>query len=175
MQFMMQMKDVLRELRSERDAKQSTIADELSISRGTYSSYENGITPPTETCIRIADYFGVSLEYLLGLSNERRPSSGKMAKLFMDLYRIAGANAPTATDLISVLEAADVYYQKGAPCGDVPLIVLNRFLDSLRGTLSAASAGNIPALLDSTNAAIVSVLDLNQMTVALCDTQNKPS
>ena len=67
--IMPQIKDILRTLRNERDAKQSTVANDIGLAQGTYSSYENGITPPTENCIKIAKYFDVSVDYLLGLTN----------------------------------------------------------------------------------------------------------
>lgn len=170
---MAQMKDILRDLRNERDAKQSTIAIDLSISRGTYSSYENGITPPTETCIRIAEYFGVSLEYLLGLSNERRPAGGKLAAALAGLAGLAGKNAPTASEILAVIEAATDYYHQGAPCGDLPLQALRGFLSGLGSALEAAGKGDAPALLAAANAATVAALEVTKMPPALYESKYK--
>ncbi len=158
-----QMRDVLRKLRSEREEKQSTVADALLISRGTYSSYENGITPPTEVCIKLADYFDVSLEYLLGLSNERKPAGGRLAAAFSSLAKLAGDAAPTANDMAGLLEAAARYYQKGACCGDLPLHALKGFHVGLCAALAAAVQEDSPALLDSVNAAAVAALDITKM------------
>lgn len=170
---MAQMKDVLRSLRDERDAKQSTIAKELAISRGTYSSYENGITPPTETCIRLAQYFSVSLEYLLGLSSERRPASGKLNAAFAQLALLTARKSLTASDILSVLEAASNYYQQGAPCGDIPLQALSGFLSGLQAALEAAARRDMPATLEAVNSATIAALEVAKMPMALYETNDK--
>lgn len=57
----------LKELRKNLKIKQQDIADYLKISRQAYSHYENGQRQPTpETLQKLADYFGVSVDYLLG-------------------------------------------------------------------------------------------------------------
>lgn len=56
----------LREIREDRDIKQKDLAKILNISQNTYSQYETGIIPITaETLIKLADYYGVSIDYLL--------------------------------------------------------------------------------------------------------------
>ncbi len=56
----------LREIREDRDIKQKDIANVLNVSQNTYSQYETGIIPITaETLIKLADYYGVSIDYLL--------------------------------------------------------------------------------------------------------------
>ncbi|MEG2469481.1 MAG: helix-turn-helix transcriptional regulator [Comamonas sp.] len=168
---MAQMKDTLRKLRSEKDAKQSTIADALGIAQGTYSSYENGITPPTETCIRIAEYYGVSLEYLLGLSNERCLSGGNFASRFGELHKLAGDHALTSSDVDELLSAAVSYYQNGAPCGDWPLLALRGFFDGLCTAMNAAVAGNSPRLIDGASAATIAALDVTKMPTKFYETK----
>ena len=62
----------LRELRLARKMSQQRLAIELSMSQNT-SSYENGEREPgIDELIRIADYFNVSLDYLLERSNQPR-------------------------------------------------------------------------------------------------------
>ncbi len=57
----------IRRLRAEKDMKQNVLADELNIRRQTISAYERGITlPDIYSLIRIADYFGISLDELTG-------------------------------------------------------------------------------------------------------------
>lgn len=57
----------LKQLRKERKIKQQEIADFLKISRQAYSHYENEQRQPTpETLDKLADYFNVSVDYLLG-------------------------------------------------------------------------------------------------------------
>ena len=54
-------------LRQKADLLQRDIADQLHIDRSTYSYYERGKTnPPLDILIKLADYFGVTTDYLLG-------------------------------------------------------------------------------------------------------------
>ena len=56
----------LRALREDRDIRQRTIAEYLNVSQNTYSQYENGVISLTaEMLIKLADYYGVSVDYLL--------------------------------------------------------------------------------------------------------------
>ncbi|MBO5040467.1 MAG: helix-turn-helix transcriptional regulator [Clostridia bacterium] len=56
----------LRGIREDRDIKQKDIAKVLNVSQNTYSQYETGIIPITaETLIKLADYYNVSVDYLL--------------------------------------------------------------------------------------------------------------
>ena len=64
----------IRDLREDRDLKQRQIADYLCCSQQVYSNYELGQRDiPTDVLIRLSDYYGVSVDYLLGLtSNPKR-------------------------------------------------------------------------------------------------------
>lgn len=63
----------LRELRLERNMSQQRLAMELSMTQNTISRYENGEREPgIKEMIRIADYFNVSLDYLLERSEQKR-------------------------------------------------------------------------------------------------------
>ena len=63
----------LRELRLERNMSQQRLAMELSMTQNTISRYENGEREPgIKELIRIADYFNVSLVYLLERSEQKR-------------------------------------------------------------------------------------------------------
>ena len=63
----------LRELRLERNMSQQRLAMELSMTQNTISRYENGVREPgIKELIRIADYFNVSLDYLLERSEQKR-------------------------------------------------------------------------------------------------------
>ena len=56
----------LRELRKERGISQLKLAMDLSVNQNTISRYENGTRQADyETLIKIADYFNVSIDYLL--------------------------------------------------------------------------------------------------------------
>lgn len=62
----------LRELREETGLSQALLAEELGVSRGSISYYENGDrTPDVDFLSKAKAYFGVDYEYLLGESSIR--------------------------------------------------------------------------------------------------------
>ncbi len=69
----------IRDLREDSDKKQIELAKYLNVSQGTYSDYECGrVNVPVEQLIRIADFYGVSLDYLVG--RDEIPSVSKRKK-----------------------------------------------------------------------------------------------
>ena len=70
----------LQELRSEKGLKQTEMAEFLERSDATYQKMEYGtINVPGLTLIKLADFFEVSLDYLVGRSDERGVSHGKQS------------------------------------------------------------------------------------------------
>ena len=62
----------LRAIREDNDLRQSDIAKMLNVSQNTYSQYETGVIALTaEVLIKLADYYGVSVDYLLDRSDEK--------------------------------------------------------------------------------------------------------
>ena len=62
----------LRDLREDSDLKQKEIADYLHIKQNTYSQYENGQRQlPVDVLIKLAKYYKVSTDYILGLTDEK--------------------------------------------------------------------------------------------------------
>ncbi|HJB26731.1 MAG TPA: helix-turn-helix domain-containing protein [Firmicutes bacterium] len=62
----------IKELREDRDLKQKEIADILCITQSTYSRYENGqLDIPSECLVKLAQFYEVSVDYLLGLTDQR--------------------------------------------------------------------------------------------------------
>lgn len=60
----------IRDLREDHDLRQKDIADFLNCSQQVYSNYELGQRDiPTEILIRLSEYYRVSVDYLLGLTN----------------------------------------------------------------------------------------------------------
>lgn len=57
----------LKKLRSEKSISQHALADIIGISQQSINKYENhNIEPDISTLIVMADYFGVSIDYLVG-------------------------------------------------------------------------------------------------------------
>lgn len=53
---------------------QKQIAKLLSVSQNTYSQYEIGISRfPLDAVIKLAEYYNVSIDYLVGLTDETAP------------------------------------------------------------------------------------------------------
>lgn len=66
----------LRELRSSKKLSQQELSDRLGLNRATYARYETGDTQPDfDTLKKIADFFDVSTDYLLGRSDKPRSSN----------------------------------------------------------------------------------------------------
>ena len=62
----------IRNLREDNDKKQQELADYLNIKQTTYSKYELGkINIPIEVFMKLADYYDVSVDYLLGRTQKR--------------------------------------------------------------------------------------------------------
>lgn len=62
----------LKTLREEIGLTQDELADRLEIGRGSIGMYEIGKRmPPADILVKMALYFNVSLEYLLGLTEKR--------------------------------------------------------------------------------------------------------
>lgn len=64
--------EILASLREERGIYQKELAAILKVSVGTISNYENNIHfPDQEALLQLADYFGVTVDYLLGRTSYR--------------------------------------------------------------------------------------------------------
>lgn len=64
----------IKSLREDRDIRQKDIAKALSVAQTTYSDYELGkLNIPIPVLIRLADYYGTSVDYLIGLTDIKTP------------------------------------------------------------------------------------------------------
>lgn len=66
----MKLSERLVELKQSRDLLQKTIASDIGVSLRAYQYYERGEREPTVTIlVALADYFDVSIDYLVGRTN----------------------------------------------------------------------------------------------------------
>lgn len=66
--------DRLRSLREAKGLSQKELADRLNINRSTYARYETSSTQPDYDILNaIANFYDVSVDYLLGRINENKP------------------------------------------------------------------------------------------------------
>ena len=64
----------LRDLREDKDLNQTDIAKLLTVHQTTYSDYElNKLNIPVSVLHTLADFYGVSVDYLLGRTNRKEP------------------------------------------------------------------------------------------------------
>ena len=93
----------LRELREKKRLSQQQLADWLGLTRPSISNYENNTqTPPADTLVRLADIYGVSVDYLLGVKNDRKrvlviegltPSQEKALEILAEEFREANSKS----------------------------------------------------------------------------------
>lgn len=79
-----------RSLAESRGMLYKDIAERISVPRPTISRYMSGAREPEiEYIYRIADLFGVTIDYLLGLSGDRHSKFTTDAERVADLYTMA--------------------------------------------------------------------------------------
>lgn len=90
---------ILARLRQEKEIGQKELAAYLQVSIGTISNYENNVhSPDLTTLCKLADYFGVTADYLLGRT-AYRGSPGILNQPISDEY--------TVTDIINTVLTFD--------------------------------------------------------------------
>lgn len=61
----------VKSLRIEQAITQRKAAEEFGVSEAAWQRYEAGYSPSFRNCVKLADYFDVSLDYLIGRSAHR--------------------------------------------------------------------------------------------------------
>lgn len=83
----------IKELRTEKGLSMRQTALELGIPYTTYISYEKEDREPnSETLIKLADYFGCSVDYLIGRSNQNSIEKATLEIFSMPLMRLLAMN-----------------------------------------------------------------------------------
>ena len=66
----------LKEIRQDKDLYQKDVAKILNTTQKQYSLYETGIRLiPIDKLVLLAKYYNTSVDYILGLTDERKPYS----------------------------------------------------------------------------------------------------
>lgn len=68
----------LTELRKEKGLTQKQIVDELDLGKNSFGDWKRGIIPVRSTQQLLAKYFGVSVDYLMGKTNNPIPNTEKV-------------------------------------------------------------------------------------------------
>jgi repressor LexA len=76
MEALMTLGEILKKLRKEKGLTQISFAEQFQISYGTIAMWEtNKRQPDNTTLMRLADFFGVSIDYLLGREEIKNPAN----------------------------------------------------------------------------------------------------
>lgn len=105
----MPMKFRLRELREEFGLTQKQVGVLIGVKDSAVSKYERMEQQPDyESLIKLADYFDVSLDYLLGRTDER----DKNASYTLAAHRVNGYDKPLSEDEKKMVESIIETYRK---------------------------------------------------------------
>lgn len=101
----------LKEMRAKRNLTQQQVADYIGCSSVVYSRYESGTRQPSiEVLLRLADLFGVTVDILLGRSDQR---DGSLSEYEIELLAAArNADERAREDALQMLISHSVA-QKG--------------------------------------------------------------
>lgn len=82
----------IRDLREDSDKKQAEVAEYLGTTKQYYSLYEKGANEISfERAIALAKYYNVSLDYIAGLTNDKRGlAHSELTREQRDLLEVAG-------------------------------------------------------------------------------------
>jgi len=121
-------KEIIRDLRTDRDLYQADIAKVLGTTQQHYSKYENGeIEMPMRVFVVLADYYKVSVDYLLG-----RPAAGKgydvleskinnsttVGNMVSDILKLNQRNRDAVVDYIFMQSLKEKYYRQNEKSED---------------------------------------------------------
>lgn len=107
----------IKQLREQKGVTQTELAKQMGVVRSTICQYEKGVhEPDLETLIKLADYFGVSVDYLLGRQPAdviERPPYDITDKQLLDLIKLYGVmndiqKAQVLGYVVGLLEQAGV-------------------------------------------------------------------
>lgn len=96
----------LKELRTNRKLRQEDVANKMEIARTTYAMYEqNKREPDNDTLQRLADFFEVSVDYLLGRSDyPRKPNENiRNSNTSSHVIQVAGQEIEISSEELKIL------------------------------------------------------------------------
>ena len=114
----------LKDIREDHDISQKEMANILGVTRSAYSLWELGINIiPLKPLVTYANYFNYSIDYVLGLTNDRRKNNitpvldlkvlGNNIKYLRIKNELSQENL---ANILGVTQACIVRYEKGLVC-----------------------------------------------------------
>lgn len=111
----------IREARERLGITQKLLADKLKIKQTTFNGYETGAhDPKSETLVKIAEYCGTTVDFLVGLSDNPEKSDGENGVLsvkereHIETYRRLDAHGKEIVDIVMQKEAQRIGSEKRA-------------------------------------------------------------
>jgi len=128
----------LKELREVKEISQYKLAEILNLSRSVLSNYEQGIREPDFKTVRLlANYFNVSTDYLLGVSEVKHLflSQEEMkyySGILSQINDIKELNIEQITDLLKLFNTHGEIIDKIKSLSDLSVSELKKYLDLLK-------------------------------------------
>ena len=118
----------LKELIADNLTNLTEVSDELGCGEPTLSRYTSGKALPTlEMTVRLADYFSVTCDYLLGLNEENTASKFKhcppFAKRFQEVLKYFHISRYRLIQMTGIAETVMRYWVQGKTEPTVPSVV----------------------------------------------------
>lgn len=120
--------DVFLRLCASKNVSPSKAAEAVGLNRAAVAKWKNGATPSAVTAIKLADYFGVTTDYLLGKPTQKETPPVLTKKDERDIER-------KLAETLNALDSADGLMFDGEPLDDITRELLET---SLRNSLEMA-------------------------------------
>jgi transcriptional regulator with XRE-family HTH domain len=115
-------REIIRDIRKDRDLKQSDIAAVLGTTQQHYSNYENGENEmPVRVFVALADYYGVSVDYLLGrpsgkagydLQNIKINGDTTAGQVISDILELESQNRDAVVEFVLMQQLKEEHYRQ---------------------------------------------------------------
>ena len=111
----------LKDIREDNDINQETMSQILGVPRSTYSMWELGISViPLKPLCDFADYFNITLDYALGLTNNKTSKNlikgldlQVLANNMKEIRKKNNLSQENIADILKVTQSCIVKYEKG--------------------------------------------------------------
>lgn len=104
----------LKSLRQERGITKKQLSDEVGLKYSTYANYESGLREPnSEALIALSEYYGVTIDYIMGRSDIKNPAAKSMHKEFdPEAVRFAAFGELSDENMDIILKMAKVLHDQ---------------------------------------------------------------